>query len=280
MVAGSQPTHIHAWDNIKVAREAEIEEFARFYQADILHLIDGAPFDAAVLPDSFTVRLRIVGKGLKDFILNYPYIFEVVEPEDIALPQREAVRPAELPPARSADRTRCQRTHRLCNRQRHPRGPYLSFNLPSTRQHRTVSCPAGTQTTLATLCGRAATAPASPEQSFMVNVVPKNGTPQLPFWIQNARVLDENNSMPVEMFPPQAVRAAVERFHRGPRKHGYSITRLMHTHIAAPDTCLLGRPRSICLALPMMCCLSKAQAICRSGHESATWRKRSSRCRA
>ena len=43
--------------------------------------------------------LKIVGKGLKDFVLNYPYIFEVVEPEDIALPQRrDGTRPQ--PPAR------------------------------------------------------------------------------------------------------------------------------------------------------------------------------------
>jgi hypothetical protein len=85
----------NGWDNIKIAREAEIEEFARFYQAEILHLVDRSPFDAAVLPDSFTIRIRIVGKGLKDFVLNYPYIFEVVEPEDVALPQRpqEAAEP-------------------------------------------------------------------------------------------------------------------------------------------------------------------------------------------
>ena len=44
--------------------------------------------DAAVLPDSFTARLRIVGNGLRDFVLTYPYIFEVVEPDDISLPQQ------------------------------------------------------------------------------------------------------------------------------------------------------------------------------------------------
>ena len=75
-------------DDIRTARETEITQFAQFYQAEILHLIDGAPFDAAVLPDSFTIRLKIVGRGLKDFVLNYAYIFEVVEPEDIILPQR------------------------------------------------------------------------------------------------------------------------------------------------------------------------------------------------
>ena len=81
------------WDEIKVTRESEIERFIAFYGAEILHLVDSAAFDA-VLPDSFTVRMRIVGRGLKDFVLNYPYIFEVVEPEDIDLPQRAGERAA------------------------------------------------------------------------------------------------------------------------------------------------------------------------------------------
>jgi hypothetical protein len=75
-----------AWDSIKSTRETEVERFVNAYEGDILNLIDGVAFDAAVLPDSFTARLRISGKGLRDFILNYPYIFEVVEPEDIVLP--------------------------------------------------------------------------------------------------------------------------------------------------------------------------------------------------
>ncbi len=78
-----------AWDEIKRAREVEIEDFTRLYDAEILHLIDQGRFDAAVLPDSFTIRLKILGKGLRDFVLNYAYIFEVVEPDDIALPQHE-----------------------------------------------------------------------------------------------------------------------------------------------------------------------------------------------
>ena len=76
-----------SWDQLKRGRETEIERFAAHYGAEIIHLVDRTPFEAAVLLDSFTVRIRISGKGLRDFVLNYPYIFEVVEPEDIALPQ-------------------------------------------------------------------------------------------------------------------------------------------------------------------------------------------------
>jgi hypothetical protein len=62
--------------------------------------------------------------------------------------------------------------------------------------------------------------------------VAKDGTPQLPFWIQNARVLDEENSMPEELFPPKAIRAVVTQFHGGPRQ-----TRIFNHSINANSYC-------------------------------------------
>ena len=62
--------------------------------------------------------------------------------------------------------------------------------------------------------------------------VPDDGTPQLPFWIQNARVLDSNNRMPVEMFPPEVIRAAVERFHQGAKQ-----TKIFNHSINASGYC-------------------------------------------
>ena len=206
----------NAWDNIKVAREEEIGRFAQFYEAEILHLIDGAAFDAAVFPDSFTVRMRIVGKGLKDFVLNYAYIFEVVEPEDIGLPQQPANEPAQpglgaAPIAPDANApavcvidSGIQEAHTLIQPaiDQTTSHCFLPGKNPDDVSDSVAPGGHGTRVAGAVLYGES---------------VAKDGTPQLPFWIQNARVLDENNSMPVEMFPPQAVRAAVERFHHGPR---------------------------------------------------------------
>ncbi|NEJ33425.1 protease, partial [Rhizobium leguminosarum] len=62
--------------------------------------------------------------------------------------------------------------------------------------------------------------------------VPADGAPQLPFWIQNARVLDAQNAMPVELFPPEALRKAVERFNDGPRQ-----TRIFNHSINARSYC-------------------------------------------
>jgi hypothetical protein len=221
----------NAWDNIKVARETEIEQFVQFYGAEILHLIDGAAFDAAVLPDSFTVRLRIVGKGLKDFILNYAYIFEVVEPEDIALPQqtanvREQPGGAGAPTAPDANApavcvidSGIQEAHTFIQPAIDQATSYCFLPGKNSDEVSDYVAPGGhgTRVAGAVLYGE--------------NVA-QNGNSQLPFWIQNARVLDENNSMPVEMFPPEAVRAVVERFHQGPRE-----TRIFNHSINASAAC-------------------------------------------
>jgi hypothetical protein len=218
----------NAWDNIKVARETEIEQFVQFYGANILHLIDGAAFDAAVLPDSFTVRLRIAGKGLRDFILNYPYIFEVVEPEDIALPQQTAnvreqpgapTAPDDNAPAVCVIDSGIQEAHTLLQPAVDQATSYcfLPGKLPNEVSDLVAPGGHGTRVAGAVLYGE--------------NVA-QDGTSQLPFWIQNARVLDENNSMPVEMFPPEAVRAVVERFHQGARQ-----TRIFNHSINASAPC-------------------------------------------
>jgi len=220
-----------AWDNLKTARETEIEQFVQFYEAEILHMVDGAAFDAAVLPDSFTVRLRIAGKGLRDFVLNYPYIFEVVEPEDIILPQRagdvgEQAGGVAAPPPPDAD------------------APAVCVIDSGIQEAHTLLQPAIDQTTShCFLPGRNANevadqvAPGGHGTRVAGAVlygesVAEHIASQLLFWIQNARVLNEHNSMPVELFPPEAIRAVITRFHEGPRQ-----TRIFNHSINANAPC-------------------------------------------
>lgn len=206
-----------AWDDIKTVREGEIAGFYQFYHGELLHSIDGAPFDAAVLPDSFTIRVRVNGKGLKDFILNYPYIFEAIEPEDIALPQRAGeggAQPAQVatptPPAPNAPAvciidSGIQEGHTL-----------LQPAIDQATSH--CFLPGKTPTDVGDFVSPAGHGTRVAGAVLYGESIPTDGSPQLPFWIQNARVLNEHNGMPVELFPPAAVRAAVERFHRGPRQ--------------------------------------------------------------
>lgn len=233
-----------AWEALKIERENQIESFRAFYQGEILHNIDGAPFDAGVLPDSFTVRLKISGKGLKDFVLNYPYIFEIVEPEDIVLPQAVAAQAGQAgqqvaPTQPDMDApTVCvidsgiQEGHALLQ----PAVDQASSHcfLPETAATAVADEVApgghGTRVAGAVLYGEE---------------IPKEGAPELPFWIQNARVLNAQNLMPVTLFPPEAMRQAVERFNEGPRQtrifnhsinaRGYCRTRYMSSWAAEID---------------------------------------------
>jgi len=200
-----------AWDSIKTTRETEVERFVNAYEGDILHLVDGAAFDAAVLPDSFTARLRISGKGLRDFILNYPYIFEVVEPEDIALPQYASIGqefpdgfaspppPDDDAPAVCIIDSGIQEAHLLLQPAIDQTTSHclLPGRNPNEVEDQVSPGGHGTRVAGAILYGENVAA---------------NLASQLPYWIQNARVLDNYNRMPEELFPPQAIRAVVQRF--------------------------------------------------------------------
>lgn len=233
-----------AWESLKIERENQIENFRAFYQAVILHNIEGASFDAGVLPDSFTVRIKISGKGLKDFVLNYPYIFEVVEPEDIALPQAVAGQVGQtgpqvtpIPPNANAPAvcvvdSGIQEGHALLQPAiDHAASHCFLPEMAATAVADEVAPGGhGTRVAGAVLYGEK---------------VPKEGAPELSFWIQNARVLNAQNLMPITLFPPEAIRKAVERFNDGPRRTrifnhsinacGYCRTRYMSSWAAEID---------------------------------------------
>lgn len=64
-------------DRLLEERQTHFEEFVRFYNAEFLSsLIE--------LEDSFGCQISISGKGLKDLVVSYPFVFEVSEIEDIA----------------------------------------------------------------------------------------------------------------------------------------------------------------------------------------------------
>lgn len=206
-----------AWERLCDERQAELIAFVHGYGAEIMHMVQDDAVAVAVLPDSFSVRLKIRGAGLKDLVLNYPYIFEVVEPEDIALPQYAEAggaaplrAAAPLPPPADAPAvcvidSGIQEGHVLL-------AP--AMDTATSRCFLPGATPAdvadyvppgghGTRVAGAVLYGEA---------------VPQDGTPQLPFWIQNARVLNHQNRMPEELFPPSAIRGAVEHFHLNGRR--------------------------------------------------------------
>jgi hypothetical protein len=234
-----------SWEQLCDDRQTELIAFVQGYGADVLEMAHDDIRAIAVLPDSFTVRLNIPGRGLKDLILNYPFIFEIVEPEDIALPQYAdaggaAPLRAPQPSAPAADApavcvidSGIQEGHVL-----------LATAIDTPTSHCFLPGVAATDVADYVAPGGHGTRVAG--AVLYGETIPQDGQPQLPFWIQNARVLDQQNQMPEALFPPAAIRAAVERFHlngRHTRLFNHSInataparTRYMSAWAAEIDT--------------------------------------------
>lgn len=203
------------WDELKHTREGEVTEFVRFYSGSMLTVVDGDELAGSV-PDSITIRVRITGRGLRDIVLNYPYLFEVVEPDDIELPQRigagggATTAPMTLQPPLADAPTVCvidsgiQEAHPLLapgvdvNNSR----CYLPDVSPASTGDSVRPGGHGTRVAGAVLHGEH---------------VPRDGVHTLQCWVQNARVLDGDGALPVELFPPALLRAIVERYNSGPR---------------------------------------------------------------
>lgn len=222
-----------AWDNIKSTREREITTIVTdpAYNGSLLSIIDNQATDAVELPDSFTVRVQLPGKGLRDLVLNHPYIFEVVEPDDIELPQlaqeafdraRDAVTlrpPPNNAPAVCVIDSGIQEEHYLLEPaiDKHTSHCFLPGRSKTDVVDQVRPAGHGTRVSGAVLYGEE---------------IPRSGAVDLTCWIQNARVLDELGNIPTALFPPAALRAIIERYHRGPRK-----TRIFNHSIGARWPC-------------------------------------------
>lgn len=219
------------WEDLQIKRETALELFVTFYEGEILHLVDGADFDAGVLPDSFTARLRIAGKGLKDIVLNYPYVFEVVEPEDIALPQNADLAAAQprlavAPVAPNAD------APAVCVIDSGIQEQHLLLQPAVDQATSHCFLPDMTHTDVGDAVAGGGHGTRVAGAVLYGEEVAKAGTPQLPYWIQNARVLDANNRLPETVFPAEAIRRIVEHYHFGPR-----TTRIFNHSINAYGAC-------------------------------------------
>ncbi|SMP16364.1 S8 family peptidase [Chryseobacterium profundimaris] len=69
-------------DNRFLERQDEFEDFINYYGNITSEIID--------LEDSFCCEVEITGKGLKDLVLNYPFVFEVSEVDEIEGVQAES----------------------------------------------------------------------------------------------------------------------------------------------------------------------------------------------
>lgn len=189
----------------------------------------GAEDMADAVPDSFSVRVELSGKALRDLVINHPYVFEVVVPDDVRLDAGDdaatdqpdaADRPPQPPhpdaPAVAVIDSGIQEAHRLIAPAIDLASSYCWLPGSSTSVVDQVKPGGhGTRVAGAILYGE--------------DVIPGA---QLPCWVQNARVLDAKCELPKSLFPPLLIQSIVHQLYGGPRR-----TRIFNHSINANAAC-------------------------------------------
>lgn len=202
------------WDNLYFDRSDQLENFIKQYNGEILQNIEGTETGISRLPDSFSCRVRISGRGLKDLVLNFPYIFDVSEPDEFILPPIASE-------IRGGDRD--DFTLELPD----PSAPKVCvIDSGIQEQHRLLRSAIDSSQSKSWVPGEALTADYVVSGGHGTRVagailypygIPKTGQLEAICWLQNARILDRDNYLPKDIFIPEVLEEIVE--------HYYSLTR-------------------------------------------------------
>lgn len=219
------------WDDLYLVREEQFEQFIRqpLYRGEILQSVQSEEVGISRLPDSFSCRIRILGKGLKDLVLNFPYIFDVSETDEFIVP-------SVTPHSSESDREQFEleapepNAPKVCIidsgiQEIHPK---LRVAIDSTLS--TSWVPGETNMTADYYAGgghgtRVAGAVLYPRG------IPLTGRQQAVCWLQNARILDARKELPKLLFPPEVLEEIVEIYYRQTR------TRIYNHSIAGISPC-------------------------------------------
>jgi Subtilase family len=214
-------------DDLYWTREQQLESFIKSdpYNGEILSSI---PFS-----DSFSCRIRIPGEGLKDLVLNFPYIFDVSEPDEFSSPsatpnESESNRETFIlePPDANAPRvcvidSGIQELHpklRVAIDSSHSKS-WVPGELDKTADY-VRGGGHGTRVAGAILYPRG---------------IPQTGHQKAICWLQNARILGDASQgdklLPKKLFPPAVLQEIVELYYRQTR------TRIFNHSVAGISPC-------------------------------------------
>lgn len=228
---------IEQWKNNIDIRKDELETEREEHFTEFITLI-GAEIISSLVKcgDSFGCHLRIKAGALKDFVSNYQYVFDVAEHDsmsienpdtgDIITYATELVTPDANSPRVCVIDSGIQQNHKLLE-SAILTDRSLSFLPVPNNQNVADECPNGghgTKVTGAILFG---------------NNVPQSGQYKLPFFIYNARILNAQNALPSELYPPQLMQDIVSAFGGDARIFNLSVNaqfpcrRVHMTHWAA-----------------------------------------------
>lgn len=213
---------IQEQENIALKRQTEFESFIEGYNANILSSYVEVKDKFASFSDSFSCRIEINGQGLKDLVLSYQYLFDVSEVEELELLSSNQEFEFEisdlelLPPDDNAPKiciidSGIQENHKLLESAIEKGSSYNFIEQNTNTGDEVHNGGHGTKVAGAAL--------------YPVEI-PKKGTLKLPFWIQNAKILNSQNSLPSTFPPPVLMEKIVEKYCKGTKIFNLSVNEL------------------------------------------------------
>jgi hypothetical protein len=219
------------WDDLYSDREAKFLKFIQnpLYRGEILRSIPGDEVGISRLPDSFSCRIRILGNGLKDIVLNFPYIFDVSEAD-------EFITPSAIPNSSESDQEQFElqapelNAPKVCIidsgiQENHPK---LRVAIDATLS--TSWVPGETNIT-ADYCRGGGHGTRVAGAVLYPRGIPKTGRQQAVCWLQNARILNARNELPKLIFPAEVLEEIVTIYYRQTK------TRIYNHSIAGISPC-------------------------------------------
>jgi hypothetical protein len=191
--------HEKEWDALKDVREDAVTRFVEACGGEIQHLREGLARTDTSFPDTIEARLRLSGKNLRDFVLNFPYLFEVSEtPEMEKLLSRPNNSPARqatlvlLPPESDSPvvgiiDSGIQENHLLL--------------ADSVKQGQSQSWVPGEMNEVGDKVAPSGHGTRVAGTVLFGESIPESGVHRLPFFLENIRVLDATCGMSARLHP-------------------------------------------------------------------------------
>ena len=218
-----------AWEDLQESRQAQLERIVEGHEGRVIWSSYPASEGHAELPDCFSTRIEINGDGLRDLVLNFAYIFEVVEPDDIELPQFESADDSdETPPPRIISPAADAPTICVIDSGIQEGHPFISAAIDSENSYSFLPNDdfIGDQVSGGGHGTRVAGV------AMFGESIPSDEEFESEFWLQNARVLNSRNGMPRQLFPPKLIGLVVTHFNSGDKQ-----TRIFNHSINATAPC-------------------------------------------
>lgn len=179
---------------------------ARYEQFNNIVSIYGQIRQEIDFNDSFGARVELSVKGLKDILYNYPYVFEIAEHDYLEGVFEEASDSADVKVNISSP---AANSPKVC-----------IIDSGIMEGHRLLAPAIDTATSKSYVPGEgiADLVSGGGHGTRVAGVVlyPEgisgNGTLQLPFWIQNAKILNQDNQLPLSLFEPELMTEVVSDF--------------------------------------------------------------------